>query len=131
MNWGRAFLVWAAIIPFAIGNGILRDAVLSRFLAAGAARTFSGVLLSAAIFAWVLATYRWQGSPRGAAAVGVGAAWLVLTVAFEFAFGRLVAKHSWEQLFRPYRCADGDIWPLVLLVVAVAPWLASTILRRN
>lgn len=131
MNWGRALLVWAAIIPFAIANGILRDAVLGRLLAAGAARTLSGVLLSAAIFAWTLAMYRWLGSPRGAAAVGLGAAWLALTVAFEFAFGRLVAKHSWEELIRPYRFAGGDIWPVVLLVVAVSPLLASTILRRD
>lgn len=131
MNWGRAFLVWAAIIPFAIANGILRDAFLSRVLAAGAARTLSGVLLSAAIFAWTLGTYRWLGSPRGAAAVTVGVAWLALTIAFEFAFGRLVAGRSWEELLRPYRFAGGDIWPVVLLVVAVSPLLVATILRRD
>lgn len=131
MNWGRVLLLWAAIIPFAIANGILRDAVLGRWLAAGAARTLSGVLLSAAICAWTLATYRWLGSPRGPAALTVGAAWLALTVAFEFAFGRLVAGRSGEELLRSYRFAGGDIWPVVLLVVAVSPLLASTILRRN
>jgi len=131
MSWGRIFLLWAAIIPFAIGNGILRDAVLCRLLAEGPARTLSGVLLSTIILAWTLATYRWLGSPQGPAALAVGAVWLALTVAFEFAFGRLVAGRSWEELLRPYRFAGGDIWPVVLLVVAVAPLLAATILRRD
>lgn len=131
MNWGRILLVWAAIIPFAIGNGILRDAVLGRLVAAGAARALSGVLLSAIILAWTFAMYRWLGSPRGRAALAVGAVWLALTVAFEFGFGRLVAKHSWEELLRPYRFAGGDLWPVVLLVVAVSPGLASAILRRG
>lgn len=131
MNWGRAVLVWAAIIPCAIANGILRDAVLARVLAAAAARALSGVLLSAAILALTLATYRWLGSPRGPAAVGLGAVWLALTVAFEFAFGRLVAGRSWDELFRAYRFEGGDLWPVVLLVVAVAPLLASMILRRH
>ncbi len=72
MNWGRAVLVWAAIVPFAIASGILRDAVLNPLLAAGAARALSGVLLSAVIFAWTLATYRWLGGPRGSAALAVG-----------------------------------------------------------
>ena len=131
MNWGRAVLVWAAIVPFAIANGILRDAVLNPPLAAGTARALSDVQLSAVIFAWTLATYRWLGGPRGSAALAVGAAWLTLTVAFEFAFGRLVAGHSWEELIRPDRFTGGDIWPVVLLVVGVSPLLASTIVRRS
>ena len=33
--------------------------------------------------------------------------WLGLTLAFEFGFGRLVAKQSWEQLLADYNVAAG------------------------
>ena len=51
--------------------------------------------------------------------------WLALTIAFEFAFGRLVAKRSWDELFQSYRFEGGDLWPVVLVIVAIAPLLAA------
>ena len=44
----------------------------------------------------------------------VGAAWLSLTVAFEFGFGRAVAKQSWEELLADYNVSQGRTWPFVL-----------------
>lgn len=120
----RAFLVWLAIIPLAILNGGLREAVVARWLGPVAARALSGVLLCAAILVWTALTIGWIGLPRRSAAGAVGAAWLVLTVAFEFGLGRFVARKSWPDLLRPYRFAGGDLWPLVLLTVTLAPLLA-------
>ena len=48
-------------------------------------------------------------------------AWLGLTVAFEFGFGRLVAKQSWEDLLSDYNVARGRTWPLVLAWIAAGP----------
>jgi hypothetical protein len=71
---------------------------------------------------WVIR--RWR--PRSTAqALGVGALWLGLTVAFEFLFGHYVAGHSWARLVQDYDLLSGRLWPLVLLWVAAAPYLLS------
>jgi hypothetical protein len=62
---------------------------------------------------WPLATTR--------EALGVGAGWLALTIAFEFGFGRLVAGQTWEELTADYNVAKGRTWPLVLVWIAVGP----------
>jgi hypothetical protein len=127
MMFLRGFLAWCAIIPLAIVNGILRDAVLVKVLPAAAARFCSGVILSAVIVGWTLFTMPWiRAAPLWRAAV-LGACWLVLTVLFEFAFGRLVAGRAWDELLRPYRFEGGDIWPVVLVVVAAAPLIAALV----
>jgi hypothetical protein len=58
-------------------------------------------------------------------AVRVGTAWVALTVAFEFSFGRLVARQSWEELLRDYDLAHGRTWPLVLAWIAAGPAVVS------
>ena len=124
----RILLLWAAIIPLAIANGMLRDAVLARSFGQSRARTVSGLSLSAVILAWALLTITWIPFPGPLPYVGVGLLWLALTVAFEFLFGRLVARKSWRELLRAYRFEGGDIWPIVLIVVAASP-LAAAALR--
>jgi hypothetical protein len=44
-----------------------------------------------------------------------------MTVGFEFAFGRLVAKQSWQDLLADYNLARGRTWPLVLAWIAAGP----------
>ncbi len=124
----RILLLWAAIIPMAIANGILRDAVLVRSLGQKKARTVSGLSLSTLIMAWTILTIPWLPLPDLMQYAGVGLLWLTLTVLFEFLFGRIVARKSWQELLRAYRFENGDIWPLVLMAVAVSP-VAAALLR--
>lgn len=123
----RILLLWAAIIPMAIANGILRDAVLVRSLGQSRARTISGLILSALILAWTILTIPWVPLPGLMQYAGVGLLWLTLTVAFEFIFGRVVAQKSWQELLRAYRFENGDIWPLVLMAVTVSPVAAAAL----
>lgn len=123
----RALLVWLAIIPFAILNGALRDLLLVRLLPTAIARALSGITLSATILVWVYLTAPWLRLDRPSTALSTGAAWLILTIVFEFGFGRWVAGKSWSELFRAYTFAGGDLWPVVLLVVATAPWLVLSL----
>lgn len=51
-------------------------------------------------------------------AAALGTAWLALTVAFVFGFGRLVANQSWEELIADYNVAQGRTWPFVLAWIA-------------
>lgn len=123
----KILLLWAAIIPMAIANGILRDTVLVRSLGQRRARTVSGLSLSAVILAWTILTIPWVPLPGLMQYAGVGLLWLTLTVAFEFFFGRVVAKKSWQELLRAYRFENGDIWPLVLATVTVSPVAAAAL----
>ena len=123
----RILLLWVAIIPMAIANGIFRDAVLVRSLGRKMARTVSGLSLSAVILAWTILTITWVPLPSLVQYAGVGLLWLTLTVAFEFFFGRVVAKKSWQELLRAYRFENGDIWPLVLMAVTVSPVAAAAL----
>jgi hypothetical protein len=125
MNLLHALLAWAAIIPLAIANGVLREALLVRIFGEKVARTLSGAVLSAVIFGWTWFTLPWIGHAATSAWIALGAGWMALTIAFEFSFGRFVARRSWEELRRPYQFENGEVWPLVLLVVAVSPALVA------
>ena len=51
----------------------------------------------------------------------VGMSWAVMTLGFEFGFGRLVAKLAWSELLADYDVRAGRLWVLVPLRTAVAP----------
>ena len=60
----------------------------------------------------------------------MGAGWLALTGAFEFAFGRLVAKQSWEDLLADYDVTVGRTWPFVLAWIAAGPAVVRALRAR-
>lgn len=122
---GRAIVLWCAIIPLAVFNGILREKVLARWMRPEAARRLSGLSLSALVLLFAVATVTWVPASGCAEYWMVGVLWLVLTVAFEFLFGRFVGKKSYAELIGAYCFRDGDIWPVVLGVVVIAPVAAA------
>jgi len=87
----RAFGVWLLILMLAIANGLLREEVLRPHLEALYAQLLSGVLLIACILlvTFLFASRLAASSARQFTAIGIF--WLLLTLAFEFAFGKLVA----------------------------------------
>jgi hypothetical protein len=116
--WTRAWLGGALI---GVGNGVLREAAYARRLGERAGHNLSGATAIAAFGAyfWWLQR-RWPLADRRAG-VAVGFEWLVLTVAFEFGFGRLVAKQSWDELLADYDVRAGRTWPFVLAWIAAGP----------
>ena len=122
---GRALIAWAAILAFAMANGALREAVLVPRLGAPWAQIASGALLAACVAVVALATVRWIGATDLRSGATVGALWLATTLAFESGFGRLVLGRPWHELLAAYTFRDGNLWPLVLVVVATAPAIAA------
>jgi hypothetical protein len=117
-RWIQAWIGGAAI---GVCNGALREGTYSRRLppaAAHQASTATALLAFGAYFG--LLQRMWPLSSR-AEAMHVGAAWLGLTIGFEFGFGRLVAKQSWERLLADYDVSAGRTWPLVLAWLAAGP----------
>ena len=120
----RALLVWVLLLLLAIANGVLREAVLIPRLGTVAGQAFSGVLLSVLVLAVAYLALPWLRA-RGAGQLwGVGLGWLALTLVFEFSFG-LLRGRTLAELLAAYRFEGGNLWPVVLAVTALAPWLAA------
>jgi hypothetical protein len=111
------------MVPIAIVNAAIRESVYRRFtgeLAAHQLSTASGIVLFG-IYIW-LVTGRWR-IESGGRAVAIGTLWLAMTVAFEFLFGHFVVGHPWSRLLHDYNLIAGRLWVLVLVWVAVAPYV--------
>ena len=120
----KAVAMWLLILIFATLNGAFRRAVLMPNLGAPVAFVLSGMLLSLCIIVMAFLFVRRLGPVGKTESLYVGLLWLFSTIVFEFAFGRLMQHKSWSELLEAYTFKDGNIWPVVLLVVLLAPWLA-------
>ena len=76
-------------------------------------------------------TIRWIGAKQTRELLTVGFVWLLLTVAFEFLFGRLVMGLSWDRLGSDYNLLEGGLMPLGLLVLFFSPLLAANLHEKR
>ena len=120
----KAFALWLAVLGCAVFNGILREAILIPALGKTAGLLLSGLLLSALILVVTYIALPWLRPFRLQQLVGIGLVWVTLTLLFELAFG-LVQGKAWPTLLEAYMFKDGNVWPLVLLTTAAAPYIAG------
>jgi hypothetical protein len=120
----RWLLAWIGGAAIGVANGTAREATYGHRLDEEASNRVS-VLIAVAAFGvyFHLLQRRWPLCGRSEA-LRIGGAWLGLTVAFEFTFGRLVAKKPWRELIADYNVARGRLWPLVLAWIAIGPEVA-------
>lgn len=121
----RAFGLWLAILVLAVANGALREAVLIPKLGSAPGLILSGILLSGLVLGVAYLSLPWLHA-QGRELIFIGLGWLVATLIFEFSFGLLQGKPL-SEILDAYTFNGGNIWPLVLLIVALAPWLAGTL----
>jgi|SRR6476469_3682860 hypothetical protein len=126
----KASLIWLVMLIFAVLNGALREAVLLPHLGKPVSFVISGALLSACIVVVALMLMPRVGPMESRDALYIGLFWVLLTLAFEFTFGRLVQHREWAELLDAYRFRDGNIWPVVLAVMLFAPLMAVRLRRR-
>jgi hypothetical protein len=126
----KAILMWLLLLVVMMGNGVLRVLVLQPRLGESLAR--QGACLSGIVLILVMTGLfmRRLGPFSRGELLKIGALWLVLTVAFEFLFGRFVTGASWEALLAEYDLTRGRLWPLVLSTTLIAPWLWSVVRDR-
>ena len=127
----RAFIAWLLILGLAIVNGVLREGVLVPALGTTPGLMLSGAILAACVLVVALLLVARLGRVSTRRCLGIGAFWLALTLGFEFGFGRAVAHKTWAQLLDAYTFRGGNLWPLVLLVVVLAPLFAAWLRRRR
>jgi hypothetical protein len=123
----KALALWFAILVLAVINGALREMALIPVFGSAAGLVMSGIILSVCIFLVAWAGAPWYGRLILHQWVLIGAFWLLLTLIFEFGFGRIVQHKTWLELLEAYTFRGGNIWPLVLLSTFIAPWLAARV----
>ena len=119
----RYLAAWFVLLVVAMINGALRESTYGKYVSELSAHQLScvtGILLFAVVIHQNVR--RWPpASAREAWRIGLF--WMALTVAFEFLFFHYVGGHSWEVLLANYDMSAGRLWPLILLWVAVAPYV--------
>ncbi len=108
-------------------NGIFRNSVITPRLGEHAGHVISTALFICIIVAITYAYVTRMGPvwSRGQL-FGIGVAWLLMTIAFEFVFGHYVIGHSWDRLLADYDILAGRVWSLVLVATLAAPLLTGT-----
>jgi hypothetical protein len=125
----RGMAVWLVLIAAEIAHGVTRAIWLVPLVGDWRARQIgvgTGTIINFAVAALFI---RWIRPRNDGDALRVGALWLLLTLAFELAFGRFVAHASWERIGSDYDLFHGGLLPLGLIMLGLAP-LAVAKLRR-
>ncbi len=126
-KYAQALGIWCLIIPLAILNGGLREMVLVKL--GRAALPLSGVLLSACILAvalWLIPKIK--DCTRGDY-LAFGVLWFVLTNGFDLRM-ILAEGGGLSELLALYDVTTGNLWLLVVIVTALAPYLAAKWRRK-
>jgi hypothetical protein len=117
------------MLLLAIINGIARDLWYKKFvgdITAHQISTFSLILLFGLYIYLILSIYAPATKTQ---AILIGIMWLVMTLIFEFGFGRY-RGNSWSALFADYNILKGRIWILIPLWVAIAPYIFYKLLKK-
>jgi hypothetical protein len=118
----KAICAWLLMIPVAILNGGLRQALFVPAVGELRGHQLSVMTGSAAFFAVIYALLH-RDAPRYTDRwlLGLGGVWIAATIAFEFGFGHFVMGSSWSRLLADYNVLAGRLWTIVLAVIGVAP----------
>src|SRR3972149_7564380 len=108
----RYVIAWVPMLFIAIANGALRQFTFGRVMSDLHAHQLSTVIGSILIGLFIYAIIRIWPPTSSKQAVVIGSVWLLLTVIFEFAFGRWGMHRTWDQLLNDYNLAAGRVWVL-------------------
>ncbi len=116
-------LAWFPMVPIAIANGLFREKIMVNRFGELLAHQLSTATMILLLGGYIWALFRMWPPTSADQTLWIGLLWLVLTVAFEFLFGHYVAGHPWEKLLHDYNILQGRVWILVLVWIAVAPYV--------
>jgi hypothetical protein len=112
------------MLSVAVVGGGIRDKLLAPRLGVLLASKVETVAL-AALFAAGITAYVRMVALTPLEAVVVGMAWFLATVVFETFLGRVILKESWQEVLANYDLPAGRLWPVVLIVILITPYLAA------
>jgi hypothetical protein len=123
MPYSRVVGAWLVLAIAMSANGVFRELVLRRSIGPARADIVSA-LLGAAIILLVTARFFRPFARLPVGDIGRASGLLVaLTVSFEFLFGHYVDRRSWSELIENYALWRGRLWPLLLVVIGITPFV--------
>jgi hypothetical protein len=120
----KVVAVWGVILALAFANAGLREVILIPRFGNVRSLTASGVILSLLVLFVAYVSLPWMGAIRTRELFAIGLSWFALTLAFDLLLGMAQGERLREQL-DAYLFKRGNLWPVVLLVTASAPYLAA------
>lgn len=124
----RASLTWMLIILAETLHGMAREIFIAPVLGDLRARQLGVAIGCVLIFVIAWLTARWLGAKSTRTQLLVGAYWVALTLAFEFALGRALGA-SWERILEDYNPARGGFMMLGMAFLFLSPWFAARLRR--
>ncbi len=121
----KALGIWLIIVMAAMANGLFREKILASLFAAKVALALSGLLLSLLVLVVAFIFIPFLHIQQQGLYFAVGVLWVMLTLSFECLFGHFVLGKSWQEIMRVFNLRNGDLFIVVLLLTAAAPWLAA------
>jgi hypothetical protein len=121
---------WLILVILAIINAIIRESVYGSYVTPFQAQQISAVIFIIILFIFTIIFLKVL--PIKATSrqyLFLGLFWLALTIIFEFLFGHYIAGNSWSELLAAYNILRGQLWPAVLIAIALMPWIVSKINR--
>ena len=123
MLLSRVLAVWCLLAVLMTANGVAREVALKRLVSAPAADAISAAAGVAIILTATYAGLRPLAGQPARTLAWCSALFVGLTVGFELVVGRYVDHRTWAELAGNYALWRGRLWPLVLLVLALTPFL--------
>lgn len=122
----KSLLIWLLIIPLAIINGGLRDEIIAPIFGSNIALPLSGLILCSLILLITIFVIPKliRVTPNTYWLIGI--MWFLLTFIFESVFALGMGK-TMEEVLSAYDISTGNLWIVVLIFTAIAPWLGAKI----
>jgi hypothetical protein len=119
----RYLIAWFAMLAIAVANGALREFTFAKVMSELHAHQLSTLIGSVLIGLFIrFVIRRWPPASERRALL-IGLMWLVLTVAFEFFMGLVLAGKPLSAVLHDYNLLAGRVWVLFLLWIFLAPWV--------
>ena len=119
----RYVLAWVPMLVIAIANGALRQTTYAKVMSEARAHQLSTLIGSAVIGLFIWFIVRTWPPSSGREALQIGLVWLLLTVAFEFFMGLVLANRPLSEVLHDYNLFAGRVWLLFLVWLSLAPWV--------
>jgi hypothetical protein len=118
----KYLIMWFPMLLIAIVNGAVRESWFKKEMSALTAHQFSTITLIF-LFACYMAVVFWKYRPAsGYQALQIGILWMIMTLTFEFGFGKW-RGNSWHEMLQDYNILKGRLWVLVPAWICIAPYL--------
>ena len=129
-SFARALLVWLLLMAVETIHGVLRNLFLAPAVGDFQARQIGVFIGSVLILTIAVLTIRWIRPSSVGSTLGIGAFWLMLTLAFEFFLGRALGR-SWGAMRADYDLTRGGYLSIGMVVLALAPWIAARMRHKD